>query len=165
MFVVASVVRAQSVQSIDSEAQLASMLCRHPKEDAANELLSKHAQLVNVTLWNTLLNCALSAQQSPAESIEILKLTGRVADRLNKPDLTATSYYYLGRAYSGMSDFEDSIQAYETSRKLFEQAGIESNLICVLADLGTLYFTIEDYEKAKICEDTNQIAFNSSLFE
>ena len=171
MFVVASVVRAQSVQTIDSEAQLASMLCRHPKEDAANELLSKHAQLVNVTLWNTLLNCALSAQQSPAESIEIYKLTGRVADRLNKPDLTATSYYYLGRAYSGMSDFEDSIQAYETSRKLFEQAGIESNLICVLADLGTLYFTTEDYEKAQsyserslaIARQINSSASNKSL--
>src|ERR1043165_72748 len=125
------------------------MLCRHPKEDAANELLSKHAQLVNVTLWNTLLNCALSAQQSPAESIEIYKLTGRVADRLNNPNLTATSYYYLGRTYSGMSDFEDSIQAYETSRKSFELAGSEGDLIYVLADLGTLYLTIEDYEKAQ----------------
>src|SRR5687767_1202120 len=62
-----SVVGAQSVQTIDSEAQLASMLCRSAKEDAVNELLNKHAQLINVTLWNKLLKCASSAehQQSP----------------------------------------------------------------------------------------------------
>ena len=149
MFVLTSGAGAQPVQNVDSEAQLASMLCRNPKEDAADELLNKHAQLVNVTLWNILLNCASSAQQSFAKSIEIYKLAGRVADRLNKPELTATSYYYMGRTYSGMSDFEDSIQAYETSRKLFEQAEIESDLISVLAELGTLYFTIEDYEKAQ----------------
>jgi CHAT domain-containing protein len=151
LVILTSVVGAQSVQTIDSEAQLASMLCRNAKEDAANELLNKHAQLINVTLWNTLLKCASSAehQQSPAKSVEIYKLSLYVADRLNKPDLIATSYYYLGRTYSGMSDFERSIEAYETSRKLFEQAGIESNLMHVLADLGTLYFRAEDYEKAQ----------------
>src|SRR5690242_12114125 len=122
LFVVTSAGSAQSVQTIDSEAQLASMLCRNPKEVAANELLNKYAQLVNVTLWEKLLNCGLSAQQSPAELVEIYKLTGRVANRLNKPVLAATSYYYIGRTYSVMSDLEDSIQAYETSRKLFEQA-------------------------------------------
>ena len=144
-----SVVGAQSVQTIDSEAQLVSMLCRKAKEDAANELLDKHAQLVNVTLWNELLNCASSAQQSPAISIEIYKLTARVADRLNKPDLIAVSYYHLGRTYSEIGDYEQSIQAYETSREIFEQAGIQSNLIHVLAELGSLYFTVEDYEKSQ----------------
>jgi CHAT domain-containing protein len=171
LFVVSSVGGAQSVQTIDSEAQLASMLCRNPKEDAANELLDKHPQLVNVPLWEKLLNCALSAQQSPAELIEIYKLTGRVADRLNKPVLAATSYYYIGRTYSVMSDLEDSIQAYETSRKLFEQTGIERDLICILADLGRLYFTIEDYEKAQsyserslaIAKEISLSATNESL--
>jgi CHAT domain-containing protein len=169
--VLTCVVDAQSIQTIDSETQLASMLCRNPKADAANELLDKHAKLVNMTLWNILVKYASSAQQSGSESIEIYKLAGRVADRLNKPDLIATSYYYLGRTYSGMSDFEDSIRAYETSRKLFEQAGIESDLICVLADLGTLYLTIEDYEKAQsyserslaIARQINLSATNESL--
>jgi CHAT domain-containing protein len=152
-----SVVGAQSVQTIDSEAQLASMLCRNAKEDPANELLNKHAQLINVTLWKTLLKCASSAehQQSPANLVEIYKLSLHVADRLNKPDLMATSYYYLGRTYSGMSDIERSIQAYETSRKLFEEAGIQSSLIYVLADLGALYFTVEDYEKAQSYSERN----------
>lgn len=152
-----SVAGAQSVQTIDSEAQLASRLCRNAKEDAPNELLNKHAQLINVTLWNTLLKCASSAehQQSPVKLVEIYKLSLHVAHRLNKPELIATSYYYLGRTYSGMSDFERSIQAYEASRKLFEEAGIQSSLIYVLADLGGLYLTTEDYEKAQSYSERN----------
>lgn len=148
LFIVTSVAGAQSDQVVNSEAQLTSMLCRNPKEDAANELLNKHAQLVSVTLWNALIKCA-STQQSTPESLKIYKLTVRVADRLNKTELAATSYYYLGRTYSRMSDFEGSIQAYETSRKLFEQVGFDGNLTHVLADLGALYFTVEEYEKAE----------------
>lgn len=143
---------AQSVQTIDSEAQLASVLCRNPKDQATNEqLLNQHTQLVNVALWNALLECAFSApdQGSSTQGIEIYKLSLRVAERLNKPDLIATTYYHLGRTYSVINDFENSIQAYETSRTLFEQGGIESNLIYVLADLGALYFTVEDFEKAQ----------------
>ena len=149
LFVVTPMAGAQPDQTVDSEAQLTSMLCRNPKENVANELLNKHGQLVNVTLWNALVECASSAQRSTPESIEIYKLTVRVADRLNKPELAATSYYFLGRTYSRMSDFEGSIQAYETSKKLFEQVGFDRNLIHVLADLGALYLTIEDYEKAE----------------
>jgi CHAT domain-containing protein len=149
LFIVTSVAGAQSDQVVNSEAQLTSMLCRNPKENVANELLYKHAQLVNISLWNGLVKCASSAQQSTPESIEIYKLTVLVADRLNKPELAATSYYYLGRTYSRMSDFKGSIQAYETSRNLFEQVRFDGNLIHVLADLGALYFTVEDYEKAQ----------------
>lgn len=146
-----SVANAQSVQTIDSEAQLASVLCRNPKEDTSNELLlDNHAQLVTVILWDALLDCASSAQRqgSATKSMETYKLMLRIADRLKKPELVATTYYYLGGTYSRANDFENSIQAYETSRKLFDQAGSENNLIYVLGDLGVLYLTAEDYEKA-----------------
>jgi CHAT domain-containing protein len=159
LLVVTYVANAQLVQTIDSEAQLASVLCRNPKDEATNELLlDKHAQLVNVTLWNALLDCTSSTQRqgSPAKSIEIYKLAVRVADRLNKPELVATTYYYLGRTYSLMSDVENAIQTYERSRKLFEEAGIKSNLSYALADLGTLYFTAEDYEKAQSYSEQSQ---------
>ena len=85
-----SVLEAKSVQSIESEARLALILCRNPTEEATNELLlNKNAQLVNVTLWNALLDCASDAQRkgSPARSIEIYKLTLTVANRLNKSEL------------------------------------------------------------------------------
>jgi CHAT domain-containing protein len=152
LLVLSSVAGAQLVQTIDSEAQLASALCRKAKGDVTIELLlDKDAQLINVTLWKALLDCASSAERqgSPAKSIEIYKLALRVGDRIKKPELAATTYYYLGRTYSGINDFENALQAYETSRTVFEQAGIESNLTHVLADLGALYFTVEDYEKAR----------------
>lgn len=147
-----SVASAQLVQTIDSEAQLASVLCRNPKEEKTNEpLLDNNAQLVNVTLWNVLLDCASSAprQRSTTNSMAIYKLALRVADRLKKPELVATTYYYLGRTYSRTNDFANSLQAYETSRNLFEHAGLESNLSYVLADLGALYFIMEEYAKAQ----------------
>ena len=147
-----SVASAQLVQTIDSEAQLASVLCRNPKEEKTNELLlDNNAQLVNVTLWNVLLDCASSAprQRSATNSMAIYKLALRVADRLKKPELVATTYYYLGRTYSRTNDFANSIQAYETSRELFEHAGLESNLSYVLADLGALYFIMEESTKAQ----------------
>lgn len=149
LLVLTPVANAQLVQTIDSEAQLASALCRNPNETAINEvLLGKNAQLVNTALWNALLDCA-QRQRSLADSVEIYKLILRVADRLNKPELAATTYYYLGRTYSRMPDFENSIHAYEASRKLFEQLGTNNSLIYVVADLGALYFTAEDYEKAQ----------------
>jgi CHAT domain-containing protein len=147
-----SVASAQPVQTIDSEAELAFVLCRNPKEETRNELLlDKNAQVVNVTLWNALLDCASSAprQGSATKSMEIYKLALHVADRLKKPELVATSYYYLGRTYSRTNEFANSIQAYETSKKLFEHAGLVSNASYVLADLGALYFIIEEYAKAQ----------------
>jgi CHAT domain-containing protein len=147
-----SVANAQAVQTISSETQLASVLCRNPQEEARNELLlDKNSQLVNVTLWNGLLDCASSAprQGSTTKLMEIYRLALRVADRLRQPELVAATYYYLGRTYSQTNDFANSIEAYETSRKLFEQAGLESNLSFVLADLGALYFIMEEYTKAQ----------------
>src|SRR5262249_55845283 len=173
LLLLTSVASAQSVQTIDSEAQLASILCRNPAEEAANELLDKNSQFVNVVLWNSLVNCASSGhqQQSPERSIQIYKLSLRIAERINKPELLATTYYHLGRTYSVLSDFENAIQAYEKSKNIFEQAGIESNLIYVLADLGGLYLVKEDYEKAQsyseqslaIAGDTKSTSTKESL--
>lgn len=147
-----SVASAQSAQTIDSEAQLASVLCRKPQEEKTNALLlDKHAQLVNITLWNALHDCASSAQRqgSATKSVEIYKLALDIAERLKKPELAATTYYYLGRTYLRTNDFANSIQTYETSRKLFEHAGLESNLSYVLADLGALHFIMEEYARAQ----------------
>ena len=173
LLILTSGAAAQSVQTVDSEARLAALLCQNPKEETTNELLNKNAQLINVTLWNRLLNCALSAadQHSPSELIKVYKITLHVANRLSKPEFIATTYYHLGRTYSRMNDFENAVQAYETTRKLFEQAAIESGLISVLADLGALYFTVEDYEKARryseqsraIAEQVESGRINNSL--
>lgn len=153
LLVAPSAATAQLVQTTDSEAQLASVLCRKPRDAKTDALLDKNAQLVTVTLWNRLLDCSSSAQRerSPAKSLDIYKLTLRVANRLNKPDLIATTYYHLGRTYAEMKEFENSIQAHEQSKKLFEEAGSESNLVYVLGELAVLYLTTADYEKAQSC--------------
>ena len=72
----------QPVQTIDSEAKLASMLCRNPTEAATKELLERNPQLMTRTLWNTLLACASSEHpsKSSARTIEIYKLALRVAN-------------------------------------------------------------------------------------
>ena len=147
-----SVAGGQPIQTIQSEAQLAAIMCRNSTDEAANELLlDGNPQLVNVTLWKTLLNCASFEQhpQPPAQLIAISKLTLRVAEQINRPELIATSYYYLARAYARMSDLENAIQAFEKSRRLLEQAGNENSLSFVLADLGAVYVAAEDYEKAR----------------
>src|SRR5690349_21006002 len=86
-----TVAAAQSVQTIDSEAQLAAMLCRNPDQETTNSLLTKNPQLVNSVLWNSLVDCASYAQRhgSAARTLEIYKLSLHIADRLNKPDLLA----------------------------------------------------------------------------
>lgn len=154
----ATVASAQSIPTIDSEAQLASLLCRNPAHQAAKELLDKNPQFTNVALWNTLVNCASATQRqgSPAKSIQIYKLALDTADRLQRPELMATTYYHLGRTYSVMGDFDNAVQAYEMSRSLFEKAGDEGDLASVIADLGALYFTAEDYEKALRCSEQSR---------
>jgi tetratricopeptide (TPR) repeat protein len=138
-------------QTADSGGEFAAMLCRNPKEQVTSELLDRNALFVSVALWNSLENCASFEQHqgSPAKSIEIHKLAIRVAERLKRPDLAATTHYHVGQTYSGMNDIENSIQAYETSRNLFEQTGNEGYLINILADLGASYLAAADYEKAQ----------------
>ena len=67
-----SVAKAQLVQTTDPEAQLASVLCRNPTEEATDEqLLDKNAQFVTVTLWKRLLECAFSAT-GPANTGQVV---------------------------------------------------------------------------------------------
>lgn len=148
----ASAVMAQPVQTMNSETQLGDTLCRQAADEPANELLlNKNSRLVKDTLLNNLLSCASSERykQSAASRLEIYKLSVRVAQHINKPELIATAYYYLAQTYSVMSDVDNSLQAYETSRGLFLQAGIKSALMNVLAELGSLYFAQEEYENAR----------------
>ena len=51
------------VQTIDSEAQLASLMCRNPAQQAANELQDKNPQFTNIALWNELVNCASASRR------------------------------------------------------------------------------------------------------
>src|SRR5690349_7295601 len=76
-----TVAGARPVQTVDSEAQVAAMLCRNPGDAAANELLNKDPKFVSVSLWNALVDCASSAQREESldRTIGIYRLTVRVA--------------------------------------------------------------------------------------
>jgi CHAT domain-containing protein/Tfp pilus assembly protein PilF len=86
---------------------------------------------------------------SPDQSLAIYDSALQVAAQLGDQRLLATTNYNIGRTYSGLNQFPAAIRAYEKSREYFEQAGLQRDVIYILADLGALYFIQEDYEKAK----------------
>ncbi|HXM36789.1 MAG TPA: CHAT domain-containing tetratricopeptide repeat protein [Pyrinomonadaceae bacterium] len=137
---------------IQNEFQLVAALCRYDRDQRSRELLlSQTPQLVNVRLWRQLINRASAAYYgpSPKESLTIYELAIDIAHKLNSPRLLATTYYNLGRTHSALNQIPSAIEDYEKSRANFEQAGLQRELIYVLADLGAFYFILEDYQKAR----------------
>jgi len=143
---------AQSGEStVRTESELVNQLSRpNLDEKSTGQILESHAQLVNDQLWNALIRHAATDyyQTSPQQSLAMYRVAIQVASRLNNPRLLATTYYNLGRTYSGLNQLTEAIQAYEKSKGLFEQAGLQHDLIYILADLGLLYFIQEDYGRA-----------------
>lgn len=139
-------------QSVQSEVDLVAVLCGPSADDRSREnLLKSYPQLVNSQLWSTLIKRAVSEYYGPARerSFAIYEIALLVADRLQNPRLLATTYYNMGRSYSGLNELSKAVEAYERSRGIFEQAGLRRDLTYILADLGRLYFILEEYDKAR----------------
>lgn len=138
-------------RQIRSEGELVSALCRLNQDQQSREqLLKSHQQLVDSQLWKDLNDRAAAFYAlSPAQSLAIYEVAIQVAAQLRDQRSLATTYYNIGRTYSGLNQFPAAIGAYEKSREYFAQAGLERDEIYVLGDLGALYFIQEDYEKAK----------------
>src|SRR6266545_1491439 len=137
---------------VRTETDLAEALYRSNSDAHSTEnLLSAHQQLFNDRLWTYLNGLARAAyfNQSPKQSIETYQAALLVAGRLQDSKLLARSYYNIGIAYSGLNQYPKAIASYEKSREYFEQEGLQRDLIYVLADLGALYFIVEDYDKAR----------------
>ena len=137
---------------VRTETDLAEALYRSNSDRQSIEsLLSAHQQLVNDRLWTYLNGLARVAyfNQSPQQSIETYQAAILVAGRLQNSKLLARSYYNIGVAYSGLNQYPKAIASYEKSREYFEQEGLQRDLIYVLADLGALYFIVENYDKAR----------------
>jgi CHAT domain-containing protein/Tfp pilus assembly protein PilF len=140
-----------SERQIQTEGELVSALCRLNQDQQSREqLLKSHEQLVDSQLWKDLNDRAAAFYAlSPAQSLAIYEVAIQVAAQLRDQRSLATTYYNIGRTYSGLNQFPAAIGAYEKSREYFAQAGLERDEIYVLGDLGALYFIQEDYEKAK----------------
>ena len=137
---------------IQTEVELASVLCRaHEDEQSREQLLKSHPQLVNNQLWSALIRSAGAAYHgpSPEQSLAIYEIALQVVSQLHSPQLLAKTYYNIGRTYSGLNQLSKAVDAYEKSRRVFEQAGLQRDLSYIFADLGRLYFILEDYQKAK----------------
>lgn len=140
LFLVSQSAFAQStIQPIQNEAQLASALCDfHQTAESREFLLKSNSHLVNENLWRRLIERAAATyyNQSPEGSLVIYDIAIKIAVHLSNPKLIATTYYNLGRTYSGLNEFRKSIDAYEYSRRFFTEAGLQRDLLYVLADLG-----------------------------
>lgn len=115
---------AQSNAQIETEVELADALSvAHQDKQSKIELLKTYPQLVTTQLWNELSERAAASyyQQSPQSCLEIYEGLVEVATRLDNSKLLATTYYNLGRTYSGLNQFPKAIESYEKSRAYFEK--------------------------------------------
>lgn len=143
---------AQSTERrIQTKTEFVFALCNSDRDQGSREILLKsHPELVNSQLWRDLSDLASAAYVlSPKQSLDIYEVAIQVADQLHDPKLIAITYYNSGRIYSASNQFSKAIEVYEKSRGYFERAGLQRDLIYLLADLGASYFILEDFQKAK----------------
>lgn len=143
---------AQSTErGIQTKTEFVFALCNSDRDQGSREILLKsHPELVNSQLWRDLSDLASAAYVlSPKQSLDIYEVAIQVADQLHDPKLLAITYYNSGRIYSASNQFSKAIDVYEKSRAYFERAGLQRDLIYLLADLGASYFILEDFQKAK----------------
>ena len=122
------------------------------RQSEVEALLNEHSQLITASLWNKLVDRAAFAYYGTGleRALWLYGVAIQVAERLSDQKLVATTWYKIGGSYSGMGKMEESIQAYLTSKKVFEAAGLERDLIYILSDLGSLYFYVDDSKQARI---------------
>ena len=122
------------------------------RQSEVEALLNEHSQLITASLWNKLVDRAAFTYYGTGleRALWLYGVAIQVAERLSDQKLVATTWYKIGGSYSGMGKMEESIQAYLTSKKVFEAAGLERDLIYILSDLGSLYFYVDDSKQARI---------------
>lgn len=143
---------AQSTERrVQTKTEFVFALCSSDRDQGSREILLKsHPELVNSQLWRDLSDLASAAYVlSPKQSLDIYEVAIQVADQLHDPKLLAITYYNSGRIYSASNQFSKAIDVYEKSCRYFERAGLQRDLIYVLADLGASYFILEGFQKAK----------------
>jgi CHAT domain-containing protein len=144
-------IRAQQSQAVNSETELIVALVKSSKEpkEIAN-LLHANASLVTDNLWETLM--AVAAQkfyQNSEQAFRLYDLAREVALHLNDQKRLAKTYYNIARSHSGLGNYKNATAAYLESRKAFEAAASERDVIYILADLGIISLIQERYVEAR----------------
>lgn len=144
-------VQAQQSQTIKTETELILALVKTsetPKE--ITNLLHTNASLVTENLWETLM--VLAAQkfyQNTNQAFHLYDLAHEVALQLKDQKRVAKTYYNIARSHSGLGNYDKATAAYLESRKGFEAAASERDLIYILSDLGLISLIQERYDDAR----------------
>lgn len=130
---------------------LALINCEPGQTEKIKALITENQQLVSPRLWEKLIERAAAAYYyvSPEKALAIYNVALEVSGSLNDKKLLATTHYKIGLTYSGIGQTESAIQAHLTSKKLFEEASLQKDLVYILSDLGSLYFHLQNYDEAK----------------
>jgi CHAT domain-containing protein len=114
----------------------------------SSKLLNQHKSLVTPELWRQTLALAESPLALPPASFDIPL---QIATQLGDKRLQGLTYYNTARYYFGQGKIDRAIESYTQSKAVFEQGGLQRDLIYVLADLGLMYIYKGDYEAARRC--------------
>jgi CHAT domain-containing protein len=143
--------QAQESETIKTESDLIIALVKATRSQGdISTVLETHASLVTVNVWDQLM--ALASQvfyQSPEKAFVVYDLAREVALHLKDQGRLAKTYYNIARSYSGMGQYENATKNYLESKKAFEAAGFERDVIYVLSDLGMINWVQERYTDAR----------------
>lgn len=144
-------IRAQQSQSIKNETELILALVKNSKEPKEiTSLLHANASLVTDNLWEILMGMAAQKfYQNSEQAFRLYDLAREVALQLNDQKRLAKTYYNIARSHSGLGNYDNATTAYLESRKAFEAALSERDVIYILADLGTISLIQERYADAR----------------
>ena len=151
---VSATVSAQQLDKprVENQDQLvnALLIARATAPSSISALLSAHKTLLNLQLWQRLIDGAsYNSPSAPA----LYDLALQVANELRDQRLVASTFYKMGWYHFGQGNIPVAIENYLHSKQAFEEAGSRRDLIYVLADLGTLSIYASDYKKAKEYSD------------
>lgn len=126
-------------------------LLRVGKEgQAVDKLLDENTSLITPQFWDRLTKRAITAYYfvGSDQSLTLHGIALNVAERLKDQRLVATSHHNIGRTYSGLGRIEAAIQSHLESKRTFEAAGLQRDLIYVLSDLASLYHYAGEHKTA-----------------
>src|SRR5688572_15981949 len=143
--------QAQQSDTINTESDLIVALVKANKaQSETSKVLETHSALVTANLWNELM--ALASQmfyQNPEKAFVLYDLAREVALHLKDHGRLAKTYYNIARSHSGLGQYESATKNYSASKKAFEDAGFERDVIYVLAELGMINWVQERYADAR----------------
>lgn len=147
---IATTSQSFSIAQFQNEDALFSALIQSKREEVRN-LLEQNQRLITKSLWQKLIQRARVVYYSPnpTQSLAIYEIALEVAEYIKDKSAIASTWYNLGITRSGLRQNAAAIQAYLHAGGLFEEAGLQRDLIYIYSDLSSLYFAAEDYARAK----------------